>query len=66
MKKHFVVFNTDIFLYDPETDNRLIKEGHCVLCENIKEAKETALQNLLKEYNYNVEAIKVLKAGDFK
>lgn len=66
MVKQFVVFGTEIYLYQPDPDDRLIKAKECVLCETLKEAKQIALQNLLDEYNTHVETIKSLRTKDVK
>lgn len=65
MAKHFVVFGSDIFLYDPETDDKLIAEKQCFYCETIKEAKQKALDFLKEEYDNNYSRIKSLTAGQF-
>ena len=65
-RKKFVVFEHEIYAYNPETDDRSIKLKQCIFCETLTEAKKVAKAALKKAYEYELKFIENGKYKDIR
>lgn len=65
--KKFIVFNHDpeIYIYDPEVDDRLLATNKAKLFESLKDAKKAAKENLTAFYISKELFIDQLEYKDF-
>lgn len=66
--KKFVVFENDweIYLYNPDTDDRFLKEQRAIKFDSLKEAKQYATLMCNKRWKEELDKIDNFKYKDFK